>query len=149
MSTGSALLGSKPPSLRWRLQYSRLVGARLLLKLGSPETARDISRAFALLALVLGIDLIKGAPAALDPQAPKQAIYQWVVQLIIVIISALISYAMQPKPKEPERVKASTPSVEDGKGIDIICGTVWIEDEIVLGFKEMGTQKIKAPGGKK
>lgn len=71
------------------------------------------------------------------------------VYIIVMIVVALVAYAMRPKPKNPDVIKASVPVVEDGKSIIRIYGEVWIDDSIVLGFKQMGTIPIKSKGGKK
>ena len=74
--------------------------------------------------------------------------YTW-AYIIIMIVVALVAYAMRPKPKNPEVVKASIPVVDDGKGVIRVYGEIWIDDSIVLGFKQMGEIPIKAKGGKK
>lgn len=136
------------PSLRWHLAYARLVVATLLNK-WLPPGARNVLR-------VLGIVLLVDAAATLDrfmrpPPAhePQQALVWWAVQLILMAVSYILTAVMTPKQKPPEPVKANVPVVEEGKGIEVIFGTVWIEDPTVLAFKEVGTKKIKAKGGKK
>lgn len=71
------------------------------------------------------------------------------VQLAILVISALISYATRPKPTQPKPQGATAPVVEEGKRIRKIYGTVWIDDPIILGFKRIGTDPIRTKGGKK
>jgi len=132
------------PSLLWRLRYARLIGARLLLLM-----PLFFHRLLGLVTIVAVVRCVSTWDTVSGPQPPAQAVYQWVIQLIIAIVAALISAALAPKPKEPEKQKANVPSVEDGKGILEIHGEVWIEDEIVLGWREMGTIKIKQQGGKK
>jgi hypothetical protein len=86
--------------------------------------------------------LLDGVPVA-------QAYIQFIVQIVVMIVCALISYAMRPKPKVPEAQKSNVPVVDDGKGIIIVFGTVWIDDSIVLGWKDLDPEPIKSKGGKK
>lgn len=85
------------------------------------------------------------------PRRPPGAlgVYQWVIQLIIVIISALISYAMRPKVPDPTFAEAVAPTAEDGKSKVRIYGTVWTEDENICAWKKDGTEDIYPKGGKK
>lgn len=138
--------------LRWYLARVRLLVAQALL-LPVRELA---SRAFALAAAVLLVVTVFSAQLAADAPAPKLdgvtvvgAWVQFVWQVVIMIVAALISYALRPKPKPPEAQKANIPVAQDGKGIRRIYGTVWIDDSVVLGFKQLGTTPIKAKGGKK
>jgi hypothetical protein len=73
----------------------------------------------------------------------------WVVQIVLLVVSALLSYALSPKPEEPKPTTAKAPEVQDGKSIRKLYGTCWCEDPMVLGWKAMGTEKIKSSGGKK
>jgi hypothetical protein len=68
------------------------------------------------------------------------------VQLAILIISSLIQYALAPKPKAPTPQKATTPTVQEGTNIRRIYGTVWVDDSMVLAFKQTRTTPIKAKG---
>jgi hypothetical protein len=47
---------------------------------------------------------------------------------------------------EEDTPKAEVPEVLDGRKIRRIYGTVWIDDPIVLAFKQVGTIPIKAKG---
>lgn len=136
-------------SHRWYLAMVRLVAARLWSKLGP----RELSRAFFMIALALGVstvnDVLSLAAARHASQPVQQAIGPIVIQLILFAVSLLVSWALTPKQKDPEKTKATAPQVEDGQGMDIICGTVWVEDEAVLAFKELTPKKIYAKGGKK
>jgi len=71
------------------------------------------------------------------------------VQIAILVVSALISYATRPKPQKPEPQEVETPTAEEGKKPVKVYGTVWIEDAQMLGFKKMGRDAIKSKGGKK
>ena len=69
--------------------------------------------------------------------------------LAILVVTALISAAFRPKPIKPEPQKGRVPHVKEGTPIKKIYGTVWIDDSMVLGFKQIGTDPIRKKGGKK
>lgn len=104
----------------------------------------------ALAALVAVALLLDGAgvrPALPEGAVEPTAAAVW-VQIAILVVSALISYALTPKPKAPEPQKVSIPVVEQGQKIRKVYGTVWIDDPMVLAFKPVGTVPIKSKGGK-
>lgn len=143
---------AKRPRLRWYLQVARLHMARLLLL---PPRER-LSRVFALLAAAALIgslfaygDISRDQARVVGDVEVHLAWINFLVQLAIMIVSALISYALAPKPKDAEVAKANVPVAEEGKGIERVYGTVWFEDPFILGFKQLGTIPIKAKGGKK
>lgn len=74
------------------------------------------------------------------------------VQIAILVVSMILSYSASRKAanaNKPKPGEASQPVVEDGKKVRKIYGTVWVDDSIVLGFKEIGTDAIRTKGGKK
>lgn len=71
------------------------------------------------------------------------------VQIAILIVSALISHANRPKPEKPKPGTVETPVVKAGWEYRKVYGTVWIDDPQVIGFKRMGTDRIRTKGGKK
>ncbi|MBE2232604.1 MAG: hypothetical protein IAE85_03845 [Anaerolinea sp.] len=73
---------------------------------------------------------------------------QWVVQVVIMIVSALISMALAPKPQDAKAQKIEIAKVEDGATLKRIYGPVWIDDPIVIGDKPMGTVDIRKRAGK-
>lgn len=141
------------PSARWCLAKARLHVAYAL----ALPTRELMSRGFALVAavmLVVACVTYVGMQAAPPPpvEGEIQVVRAWtnfLIQLAVMLVASLISYALRPKPKDPEVAKASVPVTEDGRSIRRIYGTVWIDDSIVLGFKQTGTTPIKAKGGKK
>lgn len=105
-------------------------------------------------ALVVVMQLVRMAVAALAqpaPGAPVQAVYWWVVQLIIMIVAAVVSYAMRPKAQSAAEQSNDPPTVEDGTAVRDYGGTVWIEheDNFLLGWKVVGRDPIRTKGGKK
>lgn len=134
---------------RWRYVY----GWRLRYwYLDTPAGARAQVCVFAGAVLVIIVQLIKLAVAAVIPaarQEPQHAIYWWVVQLIIMAVSMIISYATRPKATEPAKQTAESPNTEDGQFAKHHLGTCWVDDSFILSWKPMGTEKIKTKGGKK
>lgn len=102
--------------------------------------------------VVFILQMIKvGIAAAVRPPAgePAKAIYWWVIQLIIVLVAAAVSYSMRPKPQHPTPQSGDAPTVEDGQSVKHHFGECWVEDEFLLAWKLMGTVPIKTKGGKK
>lgn len=128
-------------SWRWRYWW-----------LDTPSGAQAHRWALGLSLFVLAIQVIRLCIAAalpMPPDAPAKSIYWWVVQLIIAIVAAAVSYAMRPKVEPPKPQDANVPTVEDGQAVKHHFGTVWISDEFILAWKMMGTIPIKTKGGKK
>lgn len=90
--------------------------------------------------------VIASTPA--PPGQPQKAIYAWVYQLIVMLISAAVSYAMRPRPQAPTPTKGEAPVTDDGQAVVHHFGECWIDDEFILAWKQMGTEAIKAKGGK-
>lgn len=129
---------------RWRLSRA--------LRLPPLEMLPWSAVAFGAVALAAAVGAALGVVdlfAARESDAPAQAFINIWVQLGIMLVAALVSYALTPKPKAPEAIAAQAPVVEDGKGVVRIYGTVWIDDSIMLGWKQMGTEPIRKKGGKK
>ena len=84
-----------------------------------------------------------------EPHKPKEAAYQLIYYLIILIISLLVMMALQPKMEEQKPGENKAPEVEDGKSIRKVYGTVWVDDPMVLAWKDVGTLKIMSKSGKK
>jgi len=80
-------------------------------------------------------------------------VWNWVVQLIIAIALAVVSYLITPKPKGPAADSTKgldNPTSDPAKPIAKIWGTLIIKDPNCLwyGEKNMRTYKKKS-GGKK
>ena len=126
----------------WRLRY-------WWLDTRQGEIARRIVMyAFALIAVVQALRMANAA--AQPPQPVVEAIWPWwVIQLIIMLVSAAISYALAPKPEAPKPQEIDAPTTEDGLSAKHHFGTVWVGDECLLAWKMTGTEAIKSDGGKK
>jgi hypothetical protein len=84
------------------------------------------------------------------PGTPQKSIADWIVYLIILIISALISYAMRPKPENAKPQTVESPTTEDGTPVKDYFGTCWVdhEDRFLLAWKLVGRDPIRSKGGK-
>lgn len=83
---------------------------------------------------------------------PRLAVFGFddiLIYLAVLVVSGLIAAATAPKPKDPDVIQAEAPKVKDGQGIVRAYGTVWIDDSLVLGWQQLGTDPIKSKGGKK
>lgn len=128
----------------WRARYWCLdtragrqarIGALCLLALG---TVLHLTRAVVL-------DILHPLP----PGEPAQAAFWWVAALVAGIVMAAVAFFMRPKIEAPKPAQSTAPNTEDGLAVRDVFGTVWIDDQFVLAWKSMGTQKIKKKGGKK
>lgn len=127
----------------WRLRYWWL---------DTPSGTQAQVVVFSLAVLTIIVELIRVTVAALAPRsahAPQQAFYWWVVQLIIMVVSALISYATRPKQQAPAKADAKAPNTDDGQMVKHHFGECWVDDSFILAWKVVGTEKIKSKGGKK
>lgn len=127
----------------WRLRYWWL---------DTPAGAQAHVGALALSVFVVIVQLVRMAVAALlppPPGEPAEAVYWWVVQLIILVVSAVISYALRPKTEAPKPAAGDAPTTEDGQAMKDYFGTCWVEDEFLLAWKMVGTDRIRTKGGKK
>ena len=69
--------------------------------------------------------------------------------IVALVISAAISAATAPTPEPPPVGTVDMPTVKDGAGVVRIYGEVWINDPVILGWKNLGVTPIKKKGGKK
>lgn len=106
---------------------------------------------FCLSVLVVIAQLIRMSVAAFltpAPGEPAKAVYWWVIQLIILVIAAAISYALRPKPEAPKPQEGQGQTTEDGQSVKRYWGTCWVDDEFLLAWKVTGRDPIKGEGGK-
>ncbi len=72
--------------------------------------------------------------------------------LLLLIITSVISAALAPRPKPPQPASmddAQVPTAEDGREIPVVFGTCWISGPNVLWYGDMGTEAIRTCSGKK
>jgi drug/metabolite transporter (DMT)-like permease len=71
--------------------------------------------------------------------------------LIVLVVSALISVALAPKPpnqKPADLADIDAPTAEEGKPIPVVFGTVMLSGPNVLWYGALRTTPIKADSGK-
>ncbi len=83
---------------------------------------------------------------------PALAVFSIFVQVGILIVSALISYALTPKPPQPKPSALSdfdVPTAEEGGSIPVVFGEVWLKGANVLWYGDLRSVPIRKKGGKK
>ena len=113
------------------------------------------------LALVIGVTAlafhISGEPPRPfvdshgDTYQPVQAVVNLWVQLAIMVISALISYALAPKPPKPKPAaleEFDIPQSKEGQPFCWIFGECYVPDATVAYWGNLNSSPIKAKGGK-
>lgn len=127
----------------WRARY-------WMLDTASGQRVRLVVYAGAALVTVIQmLRMLVEATVPAPPDEPAKAMFPWVVQIIIAIAAAAISYAMRPKPQKPTPQAAEAPTINDGLAAKHHFGTCWVSDEFLLAWKNTGTIKIKSKSGKK
>lgn len=130
----------------WRLRYWYM---------DTDSGARAQVGGFVVACMVLVLQMVRMAVAALlpqlQPEAAVRSVYWWVVQLIVMIVAAAISYALRPKMEQPQEQKHDPPTVEDGTPAKDYFGTCWIDhdDNFLLAWKMVGRDPIRTKSGKK
>lgn len=93
----------------------------------------------------------RALPAPPDMPDVQFAVMNVWVQIGIMIVSALISYALAPKPPKPKPAALedfSVPTAEEGREIPVVFGEVWLQSPNVLWYGDLRSEPIKK-GGKK
>lgn len=83
---------------------------------------------------------------------PVLAVFNIWVQLAVMIVSAIISYALTPKPPQPKPAALSdfdAPTAEEGRAVPVVFGEVWLKAPNVLWYGDLSSQPIRKKGGKK
>lgn len=73
------------------------------------------------------------------------------IYLIVLVIALIVVVATLPHPKSqkpPALGDLNVPTVEDGRDITMIFGTVWIGDPNVINYGNLRTRPIYADSGK-
>lgn len=133
--------------IRWTIAYARYKVDHYLVH--NHGAARLV---IATVATAVFIWIYHGMPQAqpevIEGIRQQKAVINFFVYIAILIVAALIAYALAPKPPTPEPGKSTVPEADDGKAIVRAYGDVWVDDPMVLGFKTMGADPIKQKGGK-
>jgi hypothetical protein len=69
-------------------------------------------------------------------------------EIAVLIVTAILSYAMRPKQQTPPPdtlSDVSVPTIEIGKPVSVAFGEVWVDDSNVLWFGDISSQPIFAP----
>lgn len=70
------------------------------------------------------------------------------VQLAILVVAAILEYALTPKPQTPPPdtlSDVSVPTIEIGKPVSVAFGEVWIDDSNILWYGDLGSNGQRAP----
>lgn len=130
---------------RWRL--SKALGVPGLERISwACIVFTGIALGFAVSSVLSAIGIWRASAA---PPLAQHAYINFVVQLVIMVVAAIIAYATRPKPETPKANTPSVPVAEDGKGIVEIFGTVWVDDANQLAWKAKEPIAIRRKGGKK
>lgn len=76
----------------------------------------------------------------------------WWVQLILLVVSYIVSAALAPKPPKPKPAALEDfdiPIAEQGRPIPVIFGTVLVTGPNVLWYGDLRTTAITSKSGKK
>lgn len=87
--------------------------------------------------------------AVAGPEQPTITAWVFWAQLAILVVSAVVAYAMRPKPQVPQPAERQSPEVEDGTAIREVFGDVWITNPTELLWKALPEIPIRKKGGKK
>jgi len=73
-------------------------------------------------------------------------------QLVVTIVSALLSYLLKPKAEQPKPASLedfSVATADEGRSIPVIFGRPTIHGPNVVWYGDLGTRPIKTKSGKK
>lgn len=73
------------------------------------------------------------------------------VYLAVLVVAAIVSYALAPKPptpKPPALEDFDIPTAEQGRPIPVVFGTVTVTGPNVVWYGDLKTDPIKKSGGK-
>ena len=115
---------------RWRLRYVLL----------DTPAGRHLCIAAAVMSAAFGAWQFFAAMRASAADEPIQAFW---VQVVLFVVSVLISYALTPKQPDAADQVVEAPRVKDGGGVRMVFGEVWITDPDIIGWRKMGTKTIR------
>jgi hypothetical protein len=73
------------------------------------------------------------------------------VQLIVMVVAMLLSYALrptQPPPAAKTLADVSVPTIEQGTPVAVVFGDVWVDQWFVLWYGDLRVAPIYASGKK-
>jgi hypothetical protein len=71
-------------------------------------------------------------------------------EIAVLIVTAILSYALRPKQQTPPPdtlSDVSVPTIEIGKPVGVAFGTVWVDDSNILWYGDLSSQPIFASSG--
>ena len=71
-------------------------------------------------------------------------------EIAVLIVTAILSYALRPKPQvtPPDTLSdVSVPTIEIGKPVGVAFGEVWVDDSNILWYGDLSSQPIYATSG--
>jgi hypothetical protein len=74
------------------------------------------------------------------------------VQVVLFIVSAVLSYLLAPKPPQPKPASLSDfdiPTADEGRPIPVVFGTVTVTGPNVVWYGDLRVTPIQKSGGKK
>lgn len=75
-----------------------------------------------------------------------------ITAIYVLVVAAVISYALAPKPPAPPPPALedfTVPTAEEGKPVPVVFGEVWITGPNVIWYGDLSTTPIRKKGGKK
>ncbi|KRG85663.1 hypothetical protein H7691_11790 [Stenotrophomonas sp. CW117] len=72
--------------------------------------------------------------------------------LVVIVVAALVSVALTPKPPEPKPASLSdvdAPTAEEGRPIPVVFGSVLLRGANVVWYGDLAADPIRKKGGKK
>lgn len=130
------------PSLQLLSTLSTL---SILNREGKLLTLRQALVMLALMPVAWALDCALG-PAS---TGHDQAIWWYVA---VIVVSAILSYALAPKPAQPPKPTLEdfdVTTAEEGRPIPVVFGEVWIKGSNIIWYGDLDTDPIKVKGGKK
>jgi len=100
-------------------------------------------------ASISGLQLLADWLGLRPPAAPGEPAAAWWVQLVMFVVSMLISWAMRPKAEPPKPTEGQQPVVEDGAPLERIYGRVWTDDSKWTAWLNGDPEPIRKKQGKK
>lgn len=76
----------------------------------------------------------------------------WAIYLVVLLVSTVISVALQPKPQAPKAALLEDfeiPTAEQGRPIPVVFGTKRVTGPNVLDYGGLTTEAIRKKSGKK
>lgn len=121
----------------------------LVLDKHSEATRVTAFWAAVVVATITGSLLLVDVLGLRPPPAPGEPAAAWWVQLVLFVVSMLISWAMRPKVEPPKPAEGQAPVVEDGAALERIYGTVWTDDGKWTAWSNGTPEPIRKKAGKK